>query len=370
MNNGIIQKGLEQDASLIQERVPERLTAENVRGVAVSLRSFMDKNNLGQGRVGELLGVSRTVIQNFLGAGYKGDIPRLCNKIVHLINSVDRKHRHGHQGAFVETTVAKRIAAFITQTEAFSIGEGKLGLIIGDGGHGKSVCLRQYAEANKNTVYLELDDTMSSRGIFVSLARGLKINSYGVLAEITGRIVETLRCRNVILILDEASGLNVRQLNQLRQIVAVKARCPLILAGNRQLLATVMQVHTRREHESLDQFCSRLIGVLNLDEIAADRGGGLYTAEDIRRLYEYGGIRLTGDAVNTLRSICRTWKSGRLRTCSVVITALHTSQAAYIDQTFIVAAIEQLGLPVRAWLPVATRDIATEDEAVAAVRTG
>jgi len=162
----------------------------------------------------------------------------------------------------------------------------------------------------------------------------------------------------------------VRQLNQLRQIVSVKGRCPLILAGNRQLLSTVMQQHTRREHESLDQFTSRLIGVLNLDEVAADKGGGLYTVDDIRKLYEYGGIRLTGDAVSTLRSICRTAKSGRLRTCSVIIAALHTSQAAYIDATFVLAAIEQLQLPVRAWLPVVTRDIAAEEEAVSAVRTG
>jgi len=355
---------------LIRERLPDRLTAENVAAIAESLRVFMAKNNLGQGRVAELLGVSRTVIQNFLGAGYRGDIPKLCNKIVHLINSLNRKHRHAHHGAFVDTTAAKRIATFITQTEAFSIGEGKLGLIIGDAGHGKNVCLKQYAEANKNTVYLELDDTMSSRGIFVELARALKVNSYGVLGEVTRRIVASLKYRNVVVILDEAAGLKVHQLNQLRQIVAVKARCPLILAGNRQLLNTVMQVHTRREHESLDQFMSRLIGVLNLDEIAGDKGGGLYTVEDIRRLYEYGGIRLTADAVTTLRSICRVGKSGRLRTCSVLVTALHTSQAAYIDAALIVAAIDQLGLPVRAWLPVVTRDVAAEEETVSAVRTG
>jgi DNA transposition AAA+ family ATPase len=369
MNNGIIQKGLEQDASLIQERVPEEFTAENVRAIKESLRVFMSKNNLSGGRVAELLGCSRTMVTKFLGAGYRGDIAKLCNKVVHLVNSTERKNRHADHG-FVETTVVKKIGTFITECEAFSIGEGKIGLIIGDGGHGKSVCLKQYAEANKNTVYLELDDTMRTGGIFVELARALKVNSYGLLAEITRRIVESLRCRNIVLILDEASGLTVKQLNQLRQIVAVKGRCPLILSGNRQLLSTVMQQHTRREHESLDQLTSRLIGVLNLDELASDRGGGLYTVEDIRKLYEYGGIRLTGDAVSTLRSICRTGKSGRLRTCSVIIAALHTSGVGYIDASFIVAAIEQLQLPVRTWLPVWTRDVASQEESVSAVRTG
>jgi len=196
MNNGIIQKGLEQDASLIQERVPEEFTAENVRAIKESLRVFMSKNNLSGGRVAELLGCSRTMVTKFLGAGYRGDIVKLCNKVVHLVNSTERKNRHADHG-FVETTVAKKIGTFITECEAFSIGEGKIGLIIGDGGHGKNVCLKQYAEANKNTVYLELDDTMSSRGIFVELARALKVNSYGVLGEVTRRIVESLKYQNV-----------------------------------------------------------------------------------------------------------------------------------------------------------------------------
>jgi hypothetical protein len=97
--------------------------------------------------------------------------------------------------------------------------------------------------------------------------------------------------------------------------------------------------------------------VLNLDEIASDGGGGLYTADEVRRLYEYGGIRLTGDAVDTLRRICRTPKSGRLRTCSLIITALHTSgvvqDAEVIDSRMIIAAIRQLGLLVEGWLPLA-----------------
>jgi DNA transposition AAA+ family ATPase len=356
-----IQKGLERDVSL---------AAENVRAVAESLRLFIEKNRLSQRRVAELLGVSGGMVHQFLSVkGYKGDTQKLCDKIVHLINNVERKARQGHAGRFVDTTVAKRIATFISQCDAFSVGEGKLGLVIGDGGHGKSVCLQQYAGANRNAIYILLDDTMRSRGIFKEIALALKVNCYGVTSDVTGRIVASLRCRNLIVILDEASGLSVEQLNSLRQIIPVKGRCPLILAGNRQLLNTVMERATRREAASLEQFTSRLVGVLNLDELGADKGGGLYTAEDIRRLYEYDGIGLTGDAVSLLRCICRTAKSGRLRTCSVIITALHTSEAAEIDARLIIAAIEQLQLPVRAWLPVPTRDIAAEEKVVAAVRT-
>jgi len=125
-SDGAIQKGLERDASLIQERVPERLTPENVRGVADSLRVFMSKNNLSGGRVAELLGVSRTMVTKFLGAGYRGDIVKLCNKVVHLVNSTERKNRHADHG-FVETTVVKKSALLSPSARRSRLGRARSG---------------------------------------------------------------------------------------------------------------------------------------------------------------------------------------------------------------------------------------------------
>jgi hypothetical protein len=94
------------------------------------------------------------------------------------------------------------------------------------------------------------------------------------------------------------------------------------------------------------------MSVLNLDELASERDGGLYTPDDIRKLYEHGGIRL--------RHICKTPKSGRLRMCSNIIAALYTAnvvrERGYIDAAFIISAIQQLQLPVQARLPLAVVD--------------
>ena len=361
-----LQKGLERDALVIKERVPEQVTEEKIKHVAASLRAFMAEHHLSRSKVAELLGVSRSMVNQFLGSGYKGNTCKLINRIVNLINSVDRKGRADKQRPFVEITVAKLIGTLVTQTEAFSIYEGRIGLIIGDGGHGKSLCMQQYARANKNTIYIELDETMSSTGIFAEIARQLRVNSSGSLAVKARRIIDTLKCRNMIIMLDEASGLTVKQLNQLRQIIVVKSRCPLILAGNGDLLKTVIQRTTKRGYESLDQFTSRLMAILNLDELASDKDGPIYTADDIRKLYEHGGIRLTADAVSTLKRICKTPNTGRLRTCSHIITALHTAkivgERGYIDTAMIVSVIEQLRLPVKAWLPLAARDMIEESE--------
>ena len=268
---------------------------------------------------------------------------------------------------FVQTTVAWKIGNLITQTDAFSTEEGKIALIIGDSGHGKSVCLKQYSEANKNTIYIQLDQAMRSSLIFSEIARAVGVDTFGWLSRISASVIRKLKERHLIVILDEASSLKVPQLDLLRQIITVKAHCPLILAGNSDLLKTVMGPAVKKGYAALDQFRSRLMAVLNLDALAIDENDGLYTAKEIRRLYEYGGIRLTNSGVATLKRICMTPGTGRLRTCSHIITALHTSNVVtskgFIDSSLIVAVIEQLDLPMRSLLPIATMESAADEDA-------
>jgi len=353
-----LKESLEQDAQRIEERIPMAKKTDYKR-IAGRLRGFMDEREMSISQVARALSVSTSVISQFLQNKYKGDNQTLANKVANYINSITRKERQGKgKPKHIDTTVARRIKSLITNTESFCDDEGKIGLIIGDGGHGKSHCMRAYAEANKNTVYVELDDAMTIRGVFKAISGAVGLEEYGTQENITRRLIDNLANRHVIIMLDEASGLTVGQLNRLRQVIVVKSRCPLILAGNKGLLNTVMQPTVRRGCESLDQFTSRLMAILNLDEIAADKDGGLYTVDDIRKLYDYDGVRLAGGAARALKKICQTPRSGRLRTCSHVISALHTArairQAGQITAENIVQAIVQLDLPVRVHIPLNT----------------
>jgi DNA transposition AAA+ family ATPase len=361
-----IQKGLEQDAQLIKERIPMDLTKNKAAEIAASLRQFMVQRDYSQSRIAKMVGVSPPVINQFLSGKYEGDVETLVNKIVNLINSLSSRDRHIRGTKFISTTVARKIETLIENTDAFSSDEGKCGIITGDGGHGKTVCLKEYAKANKNTIYVQIDQAMHATRMFAEIAEELGLDSSGGLDSIARRLIANLQNRHVTVILDEASSLNVKQLDLLRQIIMVKCRCPLILAGNADLLKTVMQPTTRKGFESLDQFTSRLMQVLDLNAAASDKDGGLYSPDDIRKLFEYGGIKLATDAVSTLRRICKTPRTGRLRTCTHVISALHTAkpilEAEEIDAEDILAAIQQLNLQVRVWLPVTTTDRNDETE--------
>lgn len=362
-----ILKALEQDARLISERIPVTPTHNEALRVADLLKKFIEHRNLTQGQVARMLNVGPAKFNQFLGGKYTAEkgLEELINKSVQLMESYARKERR-QKKAYVETTVAKHIQTLIVHTDALSDEEGRIGVIIGDGGHGKSVCLRQFAKANRNSVYVQLDDAMTSTTMFAAIAEKVNVDSSGLLAGVTRRLIENLYHRQLIIMLDEASGLSVKQLNQLRQIIVVKARCPLVLAGNADLLKTIMLSKARRGYESLDQFTSRLSLILNLDTMASSKGDPLYSAEDIRRLYQYSGLKLTPDAVALLKKICKSPRSGRLRTCSTVIVSLHTSKeckrAGCISAKHIRSAIEQLGLPVRGWLPIAPGEAVEEQE--------
>jgi DNA transposition AAA+ family ATPase len=360
MTDEKIQKGLEQDARLDTERNQTVMSLEVARDKAEALNRFMQRYGFSQNRIAKMIGVSTSVVNQFLADKYKGNLGKLVNKVVDLINTVDRRERQSKEIPYVNTTVAMKIAAVIKQTRAFSNKDlGAISLIIGDSGHGKTKCLREYAEVTKNAILIEMDNGMNSTRVFTELANKLGIDSSGSMDNVTRRIIDTLQNRETIVMIDEASGLTVRQLSQLRTIITDKCRCPLVLAGNADLLKTVMQPKTRRGFESLDQFRSRLMAVLNLDIISTSKDDNIFTAEDVRKLYEYGGITLTKDAVGTIRAISKTPQSGRLHTCSRIISAIHRFSAkankqGFIDADLILEAIEELGLPLKAYLPVVT----------------
>lgn len=348
-----IRENFDRDAQRIVQRMPEKISETSAGVVMLALQEFIQKNSYTQVRVAKFLDVNKTTLNRFLNGHF--DIANLrdfLNKIVCFLNSFAAKQCNAKQG-FVETSTARAIFTLVRQVDAFSYEEGCIGLIIGDSGHGKSVCLREYSKANKNSVYVALDSTMSATTMFAAIAEKLFIDSKGSLGKVCRRIWEKLQDRHLIVLLDECSSLSVSMLDKLRQVISVKGRTPFVLAGNNDLLKTINQGKAKYGYESLDQFCSRLLCVVNLDEIAGD--GGLYAAEEVRKLYEFGGIRLAGDAVDIIKRICQAGGTGRLRTCSLVIRALHTVDAVIekgvVTKENFVACISELGLPVGRMLP-------------------
>ena len=359
MNNNDIEKTLEQDARLDTERMPEDMAKVNAKQKAESLRSFMDRHKLNQADVARKLGVSSSMVNQFLKGTYSGDNVGMAKAVVGLINAVDRRKRRVRLKPFVETAVAKMIYTLIKHTSTqVNDDEGVISLVIGDSGHGKSLCLREYARCNSDAIYIELHNAMSAVRVFKALAAEVGSDESGSIDNVSQCLIRALRNREVVVIIDEASSLTVKQLSQLRTVIVDQCRCPLILSGNMDLLHTINQSKAKHGYQALDQFRSRMARVLDLDTLAASKGGGgLHNGADIRRLYELGGLTLTGDGAKLLRAIAAAPQSGRIRTCSKVMSVILMSHArgrigSSVSADRIKDAIVQLGLPVMQYLPM------------------
>lgn len=362
MNKTLIQKWMSMEATKIVVRIPRNINdADEVRLFIEAVKKFIAETGVSQQALATEIGVSGTALSQFLAGKYPGKTESVIKGLGEFINRSCRRARRSKEPDYVETTVAKRILAAIRVTEQFTTArEGRICLIVGDSGHGKTKCLEQYAAVNPLARYVKLCDKMSAAAMMSRIAAAMKLDAGGGLKTLVDELTIHLSNRELTIILDEAAGLDVGRLNLLRQVI-VESGCTLILAGNTHLLKTISEPTGKRGNECLDQFRSRMLTSLNLDEMAqqSPRDGGLYSVEDIRRLYAEGGIRLTKDAEGLLLSIAKCPETGRLRTCSVVVASINTSRQARdgriaeISDTLIIDTISQLGLPVGPYLPMA-----------------
>lgn len=378
MNNRMLQQWMEQEARKIMVRMPKNMNdPDEMRLFIESVQAFVAKTGISQTTLAQEIGVSATALSQFLGGKYPGKAESIAKGLAEFINRSFRRQRRSKEPDYIETTVAKRILAAIKVTEQFTTRrEGRICLIVGDAGHGKTKCLEQYAAVNPLAYYVKLADKMSAAAMMSRIAEALKLESDGGLKRLVDDLTRELQKREITLILDEAAGLDVGRLNLLRQVITENG-CTLVLAGNTHLLKTINESSVKRGNECLDQFRSRMLTSLNLDEMArqSDGEGGLYSVDDIRRLYAEGGIRLSGDAERLLMSIAACPQTGRLRTCSVIIASINTSRQAKagriaeITPELILDTIEQLGLPVGPYLPMAIERAQQATQAAARAQT-
>ncbi len=206
---------------------------------------------ISQSKAAQALGYSSGVISAYKSRSYNGNVRTLEEKIEAWLKREARRLERVEIPT-AETTVLDQVrkAVSIAQDDA------DIAVIVGDAGTGKTTALRRYEAESHSAFLVEVDPSFTKNVLVVEIARAVGVDPKGGMTVVIGRIIDTLRERDAVLIIDEADYLSDSSLELVRRIINDKAKTGVVLAGLPRLEYKLRNL--RNDHE---QLASR-VGVL------------------------------------------------------------------------------------------------------------
>jgi DNA transposition AAA+ family ATPase len=185
--------------------------------------------------------LSSATVSLFLSGKYTGDNQSVESALLSFIEAQEEK---------VKTAPVVEIDAFtrIIKTAAASRANGKLSVVCGRAGTGKTTACKTYAENNRGTIYICADMSCSAQDLFIEIVETLGLKaSYSLRTNfLTAR--EKLAGTRRLIIIDEAEHLSYKALDLLRSLFDATG-CGLMLVGTETLIHNLRG--KRGEYEQL-----------------------------------------------------------------------------------------------------------------------
>jgi DNA transposition AAA+ family ATPase len=213
------------------------------------LRKWIDENDKSQSFVAKNLGVSTSVLSQYLADKYPGNNVEMDDKVKSFLDlQQKRATRKRIKPPFIKTSVAKRIH----ETAASVHEDGIMGVIVAKAGFGKTEGLQDYAKKNPDAIYIEIDQGYNSLVFFEEIHKLLfGETGHKDLHEMHVDIIKILKGSGRIIIVDQAEYLPLKALEMLRSIYD-KAGIGILLCGLERLLENIRghrgqfaQLHSR-----------------------------------------------------------------------------------------------------------------------------
>ena len=226
--------------------------------------------HISQSKAAHALGYSSGVISAYKSRSYNGNVRNLEEKIAAWLTREARRLERVDI-PICETAVIDQVrrAVSIAQDEA------DIAVIVGDAGTGKTTAIRRYEAESHSAFLVEVDPSFTKNVLVTEIARALGVDIKGGMTVVIGRIIEALRERDAVLIIDEADYLSDSSLELARRIINDKAKTGVVLVGLPRLEYKLRNL--RGDHE---QLASR-VGVLL-------RLGRMKRADAVTILGEFG----------------------------------------------------------------------------------
>ena len=251
------------------------------------LQTYKEETKKTQAAVARELGISEGALSGFLKGSYKTPWT-VCEKVAALQRVHEKKKVAPKEPGYVPTSNSRTVINAIRYCHI----QGKISVVYGDAGIGKTMAARQYLKEDSLAVGITISPTYASiTGVNELLAEQLGVRER-VARKITSEIVAKLRGSGRVLIIDEAQHLTVRTLNHLR-CISDESGVGIALIGNDE-------VYTKMKGSGRADF-AQLFSRIGMRKQVLTSG---ITREDVEAVFSPYGI--DGSALEVLFRICRT----------------------------------------------------------------
>jgi DNA transposition AAA+ family ATPase len=205
------------------------------------IKNWLSESGVSANTLAKGAGYTAAAVSQYLSGKYTGDNEAVENA---LLGAIEAQKDKIQDAPIVEIDTVRRINSIANVCRA----NGKLAVICGRAGTGKTKASKNYAEKNRGTIYVCADLSCTAKDLFIELVKTLGIRpEYSLRANFLtcrDRLTGTKR----LIIIDEAEHLQYKALDLLRSLFDATG-CGLMLVGTEILIHNLRG--KRGEYEQL-----------------------------------------------------------------------------------------------------------------------
>ncbi|MDD3137723.1 MAG: AAA family ATPase [Lachnospiraceae bacterium] len=265
----------------------EEMNKDKIDWAIDFIKEYITESKKTQSLVAQELGISPGALSSFLAGNYKTP-HTIVPKVEELSQMNEKKKIAPKAPEFVPTTITK----MVTNAINYSHLQGKISVVYGDAGIGKTAAFKQYLRMNSLAIGVTISPTYASiTGVNELIAEQLGVRER-VSRKITSEIINKLRDSGRVVVVDEAQHLTVRALNHLR-CVSDESGVGITFIGNDE-------VYTKMKGTGRADFAQLFSRIGMRKQVLVNN----IIKDDVERVFS--PYRLPEDAMEILFRICRT----------------------------------------------------------------
>ena len=198
------------------------------------LNKLIDENNLSITGTARALNMSTGSLSKLRKGTYGADTDNMAKRVREYLQLQRERREVLPKAPFVETSIAKKVLSGCRMAHV----EGKIVVLAGPSGIGKTMALKKYHYENKSAIYIVTNAACNMHRTMSRIAQWSGASVRGNSSVIADCIVAKLRGSNRMLILDEADHLNFNAFEMVR-FIHDETGIGIVLSGWQEMIETI-----------------------------------------------------------------------------------------------------------------------------------